>query len=531
MLLWTDGEAVILATGRGVARDGGDGQQVVRFDGERATRRDEPPPPAFLAVLDPGGRRALLELDGQLIACGLDVGRAHLRELGPAPRAAVALPDGRLVIARAEVGADGRERTTLAVASARDDGGLTIERALQLPAAARARGKFGVWARGAVPWPEDDDEPDADEPFEPDSLDVRRRDGGWQGAVSLHANRHGVVATSTYSGLVVGLAPDTLAPTWSFRLPSQPEAALTAVAVAGGVLATICVGGAEASLLHIGHDGEVRAQRSKLGREPAVGLSRPLLVDGDLALVTNEGEQVYEIIVADLGAKRVTVVPFGGDVGIVAHGSTSDGATHLIALGDPQAPPHKATLHRLVRTAGRLRATAVAMPNLRPPAERRPSMGPPRNAGPASVGIAASGGAWSVAGGAEIDLALTVTSKGGPAPGVWVELSGPALDAALFEPRTAACGEIAADFTRSGSAMRAVLSGAAIDATYLRAPGSGGRVARGESPDPVTTVTIRVRGAIAGSALLMVRIGPVVGSVQAGSQIGSAMQGRTITVT
>ena len=55
MWLWTQGSATVVAMGRGLARlDDGDGgpTQIWRWSMEGRGRRDEPPAPAAMAVLD-----------------------------------------------------------------------------------------------------------------------------------------------------------------------------------------------------------------------------------------------------------------------------------------------------------------------------------------------------------------------------------------------------------------------------------------------------------------------------------------------
>jgi hypothetical protein len=518
MLLWTDGEAAVVATGRGIARIGGGGDERVRFDDDIATRRDEPAAPSFLIVLD-GGERALVGREGQIYTWRAGGGLEAVG--GPAPRAAIALGDGRVLAALPVATADKRSRTVLAVMRIDGGGGLVHERTVTLPEMPRLRGELGVWAAGKAPWPED-----GARDFDAGTLDLERAGKGWQGEVRLGHNRHGVVVTSSYSGAVVVLDPATLAVRWAFRVPCGAGTAVHAVALGEGALVVVCDGGKQSAVVRAGRDGSVQAQRAKLGRDVAWGVRAPLLIDDDSAVVTNAltTAQVHELTLAELGAKRVTTSPFGGEVGVHAHTSTADGATHVVAIGGGDVPPHRCTLHRLVRTAGKLRATPLAMPDLRPP-ERVIPTGPARHAGPASVGITAGSGVWTCAPGDEVELSLSVTSKGGPAPGLWIELSGPAIDAGLFEALAATAGEHQAPFQRRGASLRAELDGPALEPAYVRATG-GPRIAKGEMPDPISTVAIRVRGLKAGDALLMVRIGPT--SID--GTVGSAMQGRTIRV-
>ncbi len=518
MLLWTDGEAALLATGRGLARVTASGNERLRFDDDLATRRDEPPSPSFLVALD-GGQRALIGREGTVYEW--TAGGAFEALRGAAPRAAIGLADGRIVAAMAMPGADKRGRTVLALVT-RDPGrGLVHERTIALPDAVRMRGDLGLWPAGKVPWPED-----ADRAFELGALDVERAGQGWQGVVQLGLNRHGLIVTSSYSGAVYALDPSTLAVRWAFRVPCAAGTAVHAVALEGGALIVVCDGGRQAVVVRAGRDGAVLAQRAKLGRDLAWAVRSPLLVDDDTAVVTNAltTSQVHELTLAELGARRVTTSPFGGEVGVHAHASTPDGAVHVVALGVGDAPPHRWTLHRLVRSGGKLRGTPFLMPDLRPPERVQPT-GPTRHAGPPSVGITAGSGVWTCAPGAEVDLALSVTSKGGPAPGLWIELSGPAIDAGLFEALAVVAGEHQAPFQRRGASLRAELDGPALEPAYVRATG-GPRIAKGEMPDPISSVAIRVRGVKPGDGLLMVRIGPT-GSD--GTQ-GSAMQGRTIRI-
>lgn len=528
MLLWTDGEAALVATGRGIARLGG-GDELVRFDDDVATRREEPAPPSFLAVVD-GGTRAWLGRNGDLFEW---IAGEGVRASGAAPRTAVAIGGERLLAAVAEPHADGRPRTVLALMTRGKRGELARERLIPGLTAAppRARGELAPWPREKLPWPEEaaPSSGAAAARFDATALDVQDARGAWRGEVRLHVNRHGIVATSSYSGAVIGLDPRTLAVAWSFRLPVQPAVTteLHAITVAdGSVVLVVCVDGKHAAVMRAGRDGVVSAHRVKLGRDLCSGLRAPLLVDDDTVVVTNAltSPQVHELGLAELAAKRVTTSPFGGEAALLAHASTADGTAHLVAIGDPDAPPHRWTLHRLVRTAGKLRATPLAMPDFRPPERMQPS-GPARHGGPASVGITAGSGVWTCAPGAEVDLTLSVTSKGGPAPGLWIELSGPAIDAGLFEALEAVAGEVRAPFERRGSALRADLPGPPLEPAYVRATG-GPRIAKGEMPDPISTVAIRVRGAKPGDGLLMVRIGPT----GADGATGSAMQGRTIRV-
>ncbi len=501
MWLWTQGNATVVAMGRGLARlDEGDAPQIWRWSTEGRGRRDEPPAPAAMAVLDDAGRDVLVVNDEQLWRWGGDA--VAPRAIGRAPRAMCSVAVGRAVFVEGAVG-------DAALVSVRfdADGSHHREAPLRLPPAVRVTGDLGLWTTARPSW--------------------ETGDGAWALAVS----RHGVTATCAAAGLVVVLDGATLAPRHVWRVPSEPEATLHAVALADATLVTMCIQGRHAALWLIDGAGAVIASRVKLGRDLAAGVGAPLLLDDEAALVMHQAASVFEVALPALTARRATRSPFGGDVGLVAHASARDGASHVVAVGDPLAPAHKLALHRLVRVAGKTVATPLALPDLRPP-EDVPVRGVERQRGPASVGVsagtagAADGtGGWACTLGAEAALGLTVTSKGGPAPGLWIELSGPAVEAGHALPLGAKIGETQAPFVRAGSGWRVEVAAPLVPA-FARALGNG-RLAKGDEPDPTCAVELTVRGLGAGTALLIVRVGPL-GAV---GTAGAAMQGRSITVS
>lgn len=494
MWLWTHGSATVIATGRGLARLDADepgAAQVWRWPLGERSRREEPPAPRVAAVLDDLGRDVLVAHDDQLWRWAGDasaprpIGRAPRAMCGVAPGLALcvegALGDAALVPVRFTADAHHRDAP------------------LRLPPAVRVTGDLGLWTTTRPAW--------------------TSGDGDW----ALARSPHGVTATCAAAGLVVVLDSATLAPRHVWQVPSEPGATAAAVATPHGTLVTMCLPRRAAVLWLIDGRGALVATRTKLGRDLAVEVGAPLLLDDDTALVTHAGASIFEVALPALTARRAARSPFTGDVALVAHASAGDGASHVGAVGDPQAPPHKLALHRLVRSAGRTVASVLAVPDLRA-VEDVPVRGAERQRGPASVGVTAGTGTWGCAVGDTAELGLTVTSKGGPAPGLWIELSGPAVEAAHVTPVSAQLGDVTAPFARVGASWRAELAVPLVPA-FARALGNG-RLAKGDEPDPTCAIAVTVRGGTAGTVLLIVRVGPLGGA----GATGAAMQGRAITV-
>jgi hypothetical protein len=115
-----------------------------------------------------------------------------------------------------------------------------------------------------------------------------------------------------------------------------------------------------------------------------------------------------------------------------------------------------------------------------------------------------------------------LANRGGPVKGVYIELSGAAIEGKQIEPIEIASFEQVAKFT--GSPPRAELSTLALDPGYVEPTGKRPRQAPPLPPPPSVPLTIRVRGVTQGNGLLMVRIGALAGGA-------TAMQGRGITVS
>ena len=147
-------------------------------------------------------------------------------------------------------------------------------------------------------------------------------------------------------------------------------------------------------------------------------------------------------------------------------------------------------------------------------------MSPRRETGPATLGLTADAATpWTVRAGETTKLRFTVVNTGGPARGLWVEVSGQAVTGGHAAGVRASSGETAV------LAPRAVLASANVDAAEIRDT----KDKLPPAPKPTATLEVEVRGVTKGKALLTVRVGPMTPKGPASS--GSALCGRALDVT
>jgi hypothetical protein len=531
MHLWTNGEAHLLATGRGIARVAPSPKVLHRFSLSKVARTAEPADLDFFEVLDDGGSRGILGRDGVVHAFTVSDDRAHVQALeSPSVRAAVSAGTSLIVCAAGPADPDGRTRCALFRANATESS-LVLQDKIALPEAKRITWPGGIWAKGAVPWPEEDDEPDPDEPFEPNALDVRLAAGSFQGSVRLRANAFGVVATSTYSGIVVVLEPDSLKPRCVLRLPTQAETTLSAIATREGVLVAVVVEGRQSALLHLSPSGEVLGSVAKFGKEAAHALKGPLLLSDDRALLTQgqSGTDAFEVRLPELKATKLKL-ELADRAELLAYAQASSTTPAAVAaFGDPATPPHKWALARLEPKAKGVTRTDLATPDLReptaPPGLSAPA-GAPRASGQPTLALMAKvGGGWTCAREADLLLNLVVSSAGGRVRGIYVELGGPALASGLVGAGAVTCGSEVTAFALRGTAARCEIPATMMDAGFLPPPSGKGHPP--PPPNPSLELQVSLRGLKAGQGLLTVRVGPLTNTGTA----GSAMQGKNLVVT
>jgi hypothetical protein len=317
------------------------------------------------------------------------------------------------------------------------------------------------------------------------------------GRARLHAGRCGVAVSA---GGEVAVLDAALAVRFRVRLPAKlADQVSAAIAVPQGVLVSVAGG----THVLLGEDGEVLAEKSGLGDAPIPAL----LWSDERALVNGEGA-VYALALPNLRAKKHV------EGQMVGAASSADGAVHVIAYGDDAARADRWKLVRLEMKGAKAKETELPAPDFHPPAPARRGPVPQRSEGPPALGIVADAAtAWSGKVGAEVALKLRVSNRGGKMQGAYVEVAGDAVARGLVAPL-----DVALDGGPAVAlAPRAELPHAALDAG----------VADPKTTDnPAFELTVRVRCARPGNALLMIRVGPL----GAEGTAGSGLQGRGFVV-
>ena len=500
MPIWLGGNTWVVATGWGIARWDGGKYDVFRYP--RLGAGDPPELDLFAVVADDGTlalvRRAaeapalwrLGEAGGEVVPCTC-----------PPLLAAVGTGGGELIVV-AEESAGGRRRAVLR--RARVDGDrIVLGEAIGLPAVKRVplRDKRADEVLFAEDRP--DGELAAYDRYGPDA------------AIRVSESPHGIAITGAYASHVIVLDRATGAPRFAVRVHAvAAEDDLFALAVPQGVLVTVSAGRRQASYSLIDPAGTVLGTCKELGKTVPTGARTEGVFCGETVEIASD-DRLWTLA---LPALRPRKHPGGGDAFPIAHAVTADGA-RLVAYAATSF--EKPQSWRLVHTpggTGRRRGREVQTPDFRPPPEPASPAQPARVVGPAAFGLVAEKVPWQVAVGAEAELRLDLSNRGGPVKGIFVELTGD-----MVGKTVAPIEVVAGDQVAAFAGTRAELTELALDPGYVEPTGKRPRQAPPLPPPPSVSVVIRVRGADAGSGLLMVRIGALAGGA-------TAMQGRGITV-
>lgn len=542
MPLWMRGDARIVATGWGIARRDAEGESLFRFPRAGLRRDQEPPRMVFCAVLDERGERALVRRNGEGAQLWSAADKAVTPASGPEIVDAIALDGGELLVLTGEPAPNGRERLSLARARVDGDRVVLGER-VRLPEAKRAEWPSSLFKKGRL-FPEDrhgkadgedededgedededgededtgDDAIEGHEPYEPQSLSIRDGAGEpWLGRVRLFESPYGIAVASTYSGLVAVFDRASLAVRLIARVPTELEPFdIFALPVSMGVLVTLVASTKETEIALIDESGTVVAHKNKAGKDVMSGA-----MDEGIAW-TPETAFVMQLSVA---LPKLTTKAVSDGAG-VAHTSSPDGRVHLVAY--PAENARRPSDWRLVRTTldGKKRKDEpLPMPELRPVEAPVTTGGIRRATGAPLIGLVAETSAWGAPTGKDVEIALAISNRGGPLKGMYVELGGPGL--AMITPGEAVVGTESAAFAQRGPVARAELSATQLEPAFIEDGKKGDReIVVAARP---TRLVLRLRaGARTGSALLTVRVGPV----SAKDTSGSALQGRTFTVS
>jgi hypothetical protein len=287
--------------------------------------------------------------------------------------------------------------------------------------------------------------------------------------VRVRASDHGLAVAASGSGHVAVIRPGDTTLTFVWRVPSQDEARIDAVATREGVLVTLTIEGRHSAAVHLAEDGVVLGAWPAPGRV-AWGTIAALPVKGDRVLAYDQERNELELL--ELPAlrelSRVEVTPALVDGAVSPDGAVfavADASTLLtgqiedddtISLDEPvdltkpapEAPVVKKSALHTYTPRRAFGPTQVAFPSIK-------RIVPP----------------WSAAKGASLLLPLWVRSAGGAGLGLRVELTGPAVAAGLVRPELLRCGPREEAFVRvpadGGELWRAVLEDVEIPEGFI----------------------------------------------------------------
>jgi hypothetical protein len=118
-----------------------------------------------------------------------------------------------------------------------------------------------------------------------------------------------------------------------------------------------------------------------------------------------------------------------------------------------------------------------------------------------------------------VSLRLQLSNRGGPLTGMYVELGGNAISDAFVAGEETTLGGVKGRFEKKGSAFRAELTDAKVEAHFADATRA--------DPAPSIELIVKLKAQKAGSGLMTIRVGPL----GATGTMGSVMEGRSFIVT
>jgi hypothetical protein len=492
MPLWTNGSAYVVATGWGVSRSEGKKSESSRYPNEGLKRDQEPPSVLAFATLDAEGRTALIRRDAEPSAIWT-AGAGFDPIDAPDLYGAVSLEPGAMLVA-----VEHEDRIVLRRAKL-DGKQLSFSATIDLPAAQKVKWPSGLWEKGDEIWAEEDE----------------------LGRVQMVSNRCGIAVASPLSGIAALIDRTTLAPKLSVRVPIDDEDfGFYALPVPQGILLTLVIAGGNTEYLLLSDKGEVVAHKHKLGKELATGATNGGLLWADDKVVVSQN--LNSAAMYFLGLPGLAPKQLGKEEAMMIEStSTETGSHHLLAIGAAGAKSSAWKLLQYDPNAKKLKGEELAMPDFKPPPPpvQKPEKRKRSEGSPVLAMKPDQGTPWRAAANESTALKFQVSNRGGPLAGMYVELGGNAVSDALIAGEDAVLGGVKGRFEKKGSAFRAEMSDAKLEAHFADAT-------RGD-PAPAIELVIKLKAQKAGNALMTVRVGPI----GATGTMGSAMEGRSFIVT
>jgi hypothetical protein len=241
---------------------------------------------------------------------------------------------------------------------------------------------------------------------------------------NVECNRYGTAVTSSGSGAVLVVRPDSRTPDFCLQLPSQEEAALFACATEAGVLVTIIVDGQDSAYLHIAEDGSILGHRAAQTATPALSLDAGFLIYDD---------EKSSIELLDPKLKTLTSLDMPWPA--IDSAAAIDGASFAFADAEHVLRGHVNAKGGLVIVASHEYGDHAdnKLPGELAAADAK--WDPERCHGKPAVGFAAgiTQEAWTGKAGGEIELTLYARSTGGKGEGIAVVIGGDAMKHCEFD--------------------------------------------------------------------------------------------------
>jgi hypothetical protein len=362
--------------------------------------------------------------------------------------------------------------------------------------------------------------------------------------LEIDGNQHGFVLTDTDSAVVGLLRPDPRAFTCVLRTPKDKDSSVAATATAKGVLvATGMPSLNKAAICHFDEAGALMQRHELAAKELG-----PITILDDLAVCVVERRELLVLGLDDLEPRaRVTlgaelpptqmVMRGSGKRGFVLAGAgrifqgRQAGGQWTVVELDLSKVPEPGSKHE----------AAIGAAEIAAPEPSEAAAAAPIDLGPRIIGQTPQLGhdpqqaneAWHYKQGEPFEIEIKTVSIGGAAEtGLYVELSGEAIERQLIEPvwvRAQGVIDTRADFGTGAKKRTAVLDAYRLPAGIE--PPKDKKIKPLERfaenpPDTFLTVRVACKPLALGSGLLYWRVG----FVGAGSE-GSVMRGRQLTIS
>ncbi|MFV8754743.1 hypothetical protein ACNOYE_29710 [Nannocystaceae bacterium ST9] len=362
--------------------------------------------------------------------------------------------------------------------------------------------------------------------------------------LEIDGNRHGFVLTDTDSAVVGLLRPDPSGFVCILRTPKDKDSTVAATATAQGVLVATGMPSLNRSVIcHFDESGALLFRREFEARELG-----PITIVDDLVVCVVERREVLLLGLDDLAPR--TKVALGSELPPTQMTMRGSSKRSFVLAGagrvfqgrhaEAQWSVIELDLSRVPEPSGAHEA-AIAIAEIAVPEPSEAAASAPIDLGLRIIGQAPQLGldphqaneAWHYKFPEPFEIEIKAVSIGGPAEtGLYVELSGDAIEKKIFEPlsvrASGTVGDLQAGFPAGAKKRTAVLDyrvPAGVEPPKDKKIKPLERFAE-NPPDTFLTLRLACKPLVLGTGLLYVRVG----FDRAGNE-GSLMRGRQLTIS